>query len=161
MMHPDAVFVLAGDGPLLGQVRMLALDQPWIRCVSNVPDVASLLRAATIFVLPSEHEAAPLALLEAMASALPCVCTNVGGMPAMLDDGSDNPCGILIEPRRPAALAHAITRLLSDAQLRVSLGTRAQTRATSFSFDQEWATYCALYSRRSIKPTGREVFLNP
>ena len=140
--HPDAVFVLAGQGSLLVSFQELARDMPWVRCVANVPDVAALLRAASVFVLPSEHEAAPLALLEAMACGRACVCTAVGGMPAMLAGDTGEPCGLLVPPGDPIALAAAITRLLGDIALRATLGTRARTRvATRFSFAQEWETY--------------------
>jgi glycosyltransferase involved in cell wall biosynthesis len=143
--YPDALFVLVGVGPLLAPIQELARDQSWVRFVANVVDVASMLRAATLFVLPSEHEAAPLALLEAMASGVACVCTAVGGMPAMLQDGSDPPCGLLVRPGDPAGLADAITRLLGDAELRMALGTRARARAAQFSFAREWETYRSLY----------------
>ena len=144
--HPEAVFVLAGQGPLLGQIQDLARDQPWVRCVANVSDVAPLLRAASIFVLPSLHEAAPLALLEAMACGRACVCTAVGGMPAMLADSTDEPCGLLVPPRDPPVLAAAITQLLEDSGLRTFLGTRARARAAQFSFTREWETYRGLYA---------------
>jgi glycosyltransferase involved in cell wall biosynthesis len=143
---PDAVFVLAGHGPLLASIQDLARDLFWVRFVSNVPDVAALLRASSVFVLPSEHEAAPFALLEAMACGLACICTSVGGMPAMLADGSGEPAGLLVPPGDPSALAAAITRLLGDAGLRAVLGARARARAARFSFAREWETYRRLYA---------------
>lgn len=144
--YPEAVFVLAGQGPLLAHIQDLARDLPWVRCVANVPDVAALLRAATVFVLPSEHEAAPFALLEAMACGRACICTEVGGMPAMLADGSGQHCGLLVPPGDPAALAAAMARLLGDADLRTALGKRARARAAGFSFAREWETYRRLYA---------------
>jgi glycosyltransferase involved in cell wall biosynthesis len=144
--YPNAVFVLAGNGPLLASVQDLAHDLPGVRFVSNVPDIAALLRAASIFVLPSEHEAAPFALLEAMACGLACICTRVGGMPAMLADGSGEPSGLLVPRGDPAVLAAAIRRLLGDAGLRDALGARARARAAQFSFAREWETYRRLYT---------------
>lgn len=144
--HPEAVFVLAGQGPLLAPIQELARDLPWVRCVGNVPDVAPLLRAASVFVLPSAHEAAPLALLEAMACGRACICTEVGGMPAMLADASGEACGVLVPPGDAARLAGAITRLLGDEDLRAALGRRARDAAGRFSFAQEWTTYRRLYA---------------
>ena len=97
----------------------------------------------SVFVLPSLHEAAPLALLEAMACGCACVCTRVGGVPAMLDDGGpDGPCGLLVPPGNPPALAAVITQLLADGGLRAALGGRARAAtAAQFSFEREWETY--------------------
>ena len=142
---PEAVFVLAGQGALLQSIRELARDLPSVRCVGNVTDVVPLLRAASVFVLPSAHEAAPLALLEAMACGRACVCTAVGGMPAMLADASGQACGVLVPPGDPARLAQAIARLLGDESLRAALGARARVVAGRFSFAQEWETYRRLY----------------
>lgn len=144
--HPEAVFVLAGQGPLLAPIQELARDLPWVRCVGNVPDVAPLLRAASLFVLPSAHEAAPLALLEAMACGRACLCTDVGGMPSMLADASGQLCGVLVPPGDTAKLAEAIARLLSDESLRAALGGRARAAAAQFSFAKEWTTYRRLYA---------------
>ncbi|MDQ2805059.1 MAG: glycosyltransferase family 4 protein [Pseudomonadota bacterium] len=146
--YPDAVFVLAGQGPLFAPVQDLARDLPWVRFAANVPDVAPLLRAASIFVLPSAHEAAPLALLEAMACGRACVCTAVGGVPAMLADyDAAGPCGLLVPPGEPPVLAAAIGRLLGDTAMREQLGTRARAAAVArFSFEREWQTYCRLYA---------------
>lgn len=144
--YPKAVFVLAGQGPLLASIQELARDLPRVRCVGNVPDVAPLLRAASVFVLPSAHEAAPLALLEAMACGRACVCTEVGGMPAMLADAQGQSCGLLVPPGDPDSLAGAITRLLGDEGLRAALEERARDAAARFSFAQEWATYRGFYA---------------
>ncbi len=140
--HPEAVFVLAGQGPMLASIQELARDLPFVRCVGNVPDVAPLLRAASVFVLPSAHEAAPLALLEAMACGRACICTEVGGMPAMLADASGQACGLLVPPGNPAKLAEAIVRLLGDETLRADLGARARPRPGGSP------------SRRSGRPTA-------
>lgn len=145
VVYPAAVFVLAGQGPLFATIQDLARDLPCIRFVANVVDVAPLLRAASVFVLPSAHEGAPLALLEAMACGRACVCTAVGGMPTMLAGGSSKPCGLLVSPGDPAALAAAIIRLLSDTNLRARMGKQARAIALRFSFKQEWETYRRLY----------------
>ncbi len=144
--HPDAVFVLAGQGPLLPSIQRLAANLPAIHFVPHVADLAPLLRAADVFVLPSAHEVAPLALLEAMACGRAAVCTSVGGMPAILGEGTGEPAGLLVPPGAPSALAGAITRLLGDPALRARLGANARLAAGRFSFEQEWAKYRALYA---------------
>lgn len=144
--HPGAVFVLAGEGPMLAPIQELARGLPFVRCVGNVPDVAPLLRAASVFVLPSAHEAAPLALLEAMACGRACICTDVGGMPSMLADASGQACGLLVPPGDPTRLADAIVLLLGNESLRATMGARARAAAERFSFAQEWMTYRRLYA---------------
>lgn len=143
--HPDAVFVLAGRGSLLDEMRARAGALPFVRFVGNISAPATLLRAASVFVLPSEDEAAPLALLEAMASGCACVCTDVGGMPAMLRDMDGRPSGLLVPVRDPGALADAVSRLLDSSALRRDLGCRARATAERFSFSEAWAGYRAAY----------------
>lgn len=148
--RPDAAFVLAGQGPLLAETRRLAVDLPAMRFVSHVADVASLLRAADVFVLPSAHEVAPLSLLEAMACGRACVCTAVGGVPAILGDGDADPCGLLVPPGRPDTLAEALARLLDDPALRARLGAEARAAVGRFSFEREWGAYRALYAGGAV-----------
>ncbi len=77
-------------------------------------DVPSVTAAMDVAVLPSYREALGLAILEAMALSRPVVATNVGGIPEMVVDGVT---GLLVPPHDPAALAGAITRLLTDHPL--------------------------------------------
>jgi len=74
---------------------------------------------ADIFVYPSYNEGMPMAVLEAMACALPIVATRVGGLPDIIQDGIN---GILVEPGKPEQLASALYNLANDHQLCVSMG---------------------------------------
>jgi glycosyltransferase involved in cell wall biosynthesis len=73
-------------------------------------EVAEMMRAADVFVLPSRYDNMPCAVVEAMASGLPVVSTAVGGIPEMVSEGA----GILVPPSDPAALAGALAAVLSD-----------------------------------------------
>src|SRR5262249_60799641 len=73
------------------------------------PDVPDILPALTVFTLCSYTECFPMALLEAMASGRPAVCTDVGGVGEMLDDGIT---GYLVPPREPVTLAGRLAQLL-------------------------------------------------
>jgi len=93
-------------------------------------DVAAQLQRADAFVLPSLNENQPLALLQAMATGMPCIATNVGGMPEMLNGA----CGLLIPPGDVHSLGAAMERLIDEPSLGGTLGGAARTRAAeSFS----------------------------
>ncbi|MBL7072330.1 MAG: glycosyltransferase family 4 protein [Candidatus Omnitrophica bacterium] len=92
------------------------------------------LSVMDIFCQPSIKEGLGLALIEAMASGRACIGSNVGGIPEIIDDEID---GILVPPENPEALAEAITRLLSDAELKQTFSTRAPQKAqTKFSIEE-------------------------
>lgn len=78
--------------------------------ISDPVEVRARLQAADLFVLPSLSEGLPRALVEAMALALPCIATTVGGIPEVL------PQACLVPPRDPSTLAQAIRSLLSDPE---------------------------------------------
>jgi glycosyltransferase involved in cell wall biosynthesis len=88
-------------------------------------DKWQLFEQADIFVLPSFMEAFPLVVLEAMASALPVVATNVGGIPDMIEEGVD---GYLVEPGDPEGLTARLSALLRDDELRSTLGEMGRKR---------------------------------
>ncbi len=82
-------------------------------------DVPAVTAALDVAVLPSYREAQGLVILEAMALARPVVASDVGGIPEMIEDGVT---GLLVPPHDPAALAEAITRLLTDHPLADMIG---------------------------------------
>jgi glycosyltransferase involved in cell wall biosynthesis len=89
-------------------------------------DVMIVARDFDIFVLPSLSEGLPISIIEMMATGLPIVATNVGGIPEQVEDGVN---GFLIAPRDPLALAHAIGRLYAEPALRLAFARSGQTRA--------------------------------
>ncbi len=99
-------------------------------------DLPAVLARHDIFVLPTWFEGMPLSVLEAAASALPCIvgatCGNLDIFPPG-DPAAHG--GILIAPRDSVALASAIRQLRDDPQLRVALGGRARQRARHFSWE--------------------------
>ena len=144
---PDLRLVLIGSGPLEGELRSLA-DALGIAAstffAGSRPDVGALLPAFDVFALSSRFEGLPIALLEAMASRLPCVATSVGGIPEVVTDGDD---GMLVQPGDPDALATAIGKLLADDVLRSTVGDRALVRARDFRVDRAVRRIEAVYAR--------------
>lgn len=88
-------------------------------------DVPRLVRALDVFVIASDFEGLPVALLEAMALRRAVAVTAVGGIPGVVRDGVE---GLLVPPRRPDLLAAAFSRLHRDAGLRQRLGDCAHAR---------------------------------
>ncbi len=95
-------------------------------------DVPDLLGAFDVFVLASHREGQPRAAMEAAASGLPVVATDIRGCRQVVDDAST---GILVPVRDPAALRTALLLLADDADLRTRMGQAALTKANS-EFDE-------------------------
>jgi glycosyltransferase involved in cell wall biosynthesis len=153
---PPVYFLLAGDGPLFQFFQRRAAELPNLFLLSNITDVAAFLRCLDIFVLCSEHEGAPQALLEAMACGCAILATRVGGIPHLLAAAGPAPCGRLVPPRSPVRLAEEIRLLAQDAGMRRRLAGLAGERAKLFSFDREWGQYAALYSTDAGHPLKGE-----
>ena len=88
-------------------------------------DVPELLNAADVFVLSSDYEGNPLAVMEAMAAGKPVVSTAVGGVPELVEDG----CGLLVPPRDARALSEAMSQMLENPSARKSMGEKSARRA--------------------------------
>jgi glycosyltransferase involved in cell wall biosynthesis len=84
---------------------------------------SQLLREASLFALPSYHEALPMAILEAMAAGLPIVTTAVGGIPEVVKDGYN---GFLVKPGDVETLAEKLAILANDQHLREAMGRRSR-----------------------------------
>ena len=127
--RPDVNLALAGDGPLRSSIEAAVRERGLEHRVLFLgvrQDVPALLRAATVFCLNSVSEAASLTLMEAMASGLPIVVTDVGGNPEIVRRGVD---GLLVPRGDAAALAQALGDVLDDPALGARLGASAAARA--------------------------------
>jgi glycosyltransferase involved in cell wall biosynthesis len=129
--------VLKGDGPekdaIAALVRSLGLEEVVsFRARSSFAEVPRDYREAAIYVSTARSDGTPVSLLEAMASGLPCIATNVGGVPEWVSDGVD---GVLVPPGDPESLAERLLELASDPQLRGAYGARARARVLK---DGDW-----------------------
>lgn len=116
--------VLAGGMPDEGpedEAAVRAAAPQRARLLGGQPyeEMPALYRSSDVFCLPSWFEAMPLSILEAMASGLPVVATDVGDVRRIVEDGVT---GLVIPPKRPDVLADALGRLVEDAELRRSMG---------------------------------------
>jgi glycosyltransferase involved in cell wall biosynthesis len=111
-----AKFILAGEGALRRKLEESAESAGFNGRVIFVgwrEDVADVMSALDILVLPSLNEAAGMVLIEAQSLGVPVIASNVGGIPEMIKQGQT---GILVPANDPEALASAIKELLSDPQ---------------------------------------------
>ncbi len=136
---PDAHWVLAGAGDRLEEFRRRAADTPGGERMhlpglverGTLPD---LFRAADLFVLPAVHDAAgnvdglPNVILEAMATGLPVVATDISGIPQAVEEGAT---GHLVPEKAPEPLADALLGLLADPARRRAYGAAARQKAVT------------------------------
>jgi len=143
-----ARFLLAGIGPTMpsvwDDVRRLDLEDE-VRLLGDLstPEVAALLEDADVACLPSSQEGMPGAVMEAMASGLPVVGTDVNGIADLVRDGET---GLIVPVGDRVALADALERLVRDAALRRRLGEAGRHRIVAeLSLDRMLAETTALY----------------
>ncbi len=144
--HSQIRLLLVGDGeemPAIVEQIVKAGLRSTVHILGMQSDVARLLAAADLFLLTSVSEGIPLTVLEAMAMGLPCVATNVGGIPEIIVDGNT---GLLANARDDSAIASHIARLAGDSRFRRHLGDRALARAHDLFSDRNMhRTYNHIY----------------
>lgn len=144
--HPNAIALVAGDGELRADLEAYAAS---LDITSNVRflgwrrDLATIYGATDVFLLTSRNEGTPVALIEAMASGVPGVSTDVGGV----KDVIDSPEAGLLAPFGDAnALAAHVNALVADPARRSVMGARARAGViTRYSIDRLVADIAALY----------------
>lgn len=150
--HADVRLVCAGDGEIdevRGRARRLGIADR-VDCPGWLDAEASreALAAATVFVLPSHAEGLPMAVLEAMAWALPVIATPVGGIPQLLQDGEN---GRLVAPGDIDALADALEWMLTHPGERARLGAAARaTIEKRYSLEAAVESLSRIYQRFGI-----------
>ncbi len=148
---PDVALVLFNEGDQHGalakQARRAKLEDR-IFFMGFVEQVHKLLYSADIFVLSSEKEGFPFALLEAGIAKCPVVATDVGGVSELINTNEN---GILVTPGNTVALSNALTDLLTHTQRARELGTALSKRVREkFSQQEMIARTFALYSSADI-----------
>ncbi|MGH7822106.1 MAG: glycosyltransferase, partial [Candidatus Binatia bacterium] len=144
------ILAVAGTGPYAAAYRDVVRREGWsdvVRFLGHRTDVADLMVAADVVVLPSVAEAFGLALAEALYLGTPVVASRVGGIPEIVEDGVD---GLLVPAGDRFALATSIASLLEDSELRQKMAGAARDRVKAkFSFQEMLRGYEGLYQRWS------------
>ncbi len=123
---PNAHAVIAGKGAREQEFREAMADAPRVHWLGFRDDVASILKALDIFVLPSRFEGFGLVLAEAMAAGVAPVAYATSNIPELVDHART---GLLAEAANVAALASQVIRLCRDAELRRRIGQAAELHA--------------------------------
>lgn len=126
-------YTICGSGPLKEEITRLGdelhVDLRMEGFCSNVPEK---LAESDIYIFPSFQEGLPKALMEAMASGLPCVVSNVRGNNDLIENGKG---GFLVE-NKPECYLEAINKLASDSNLRKEMGSYNRNKIENYSIEK-------------------------
>lgn len=147
--YPDATLTIAGSGPLAESLRRLAENLQVAEAVVfagrlDRDAMAQAYRNADIAVNPSLVDNMPNSVLEALASGVPVVSTDVGGVPFIV---SDEQTALLVPARSPEAMASAILRLIDDASLAGRLVDNGLTEVQKYTWHRVWPLLAETYGK--------------
>jgi glycosyltransferase involved in cell wall biosynthesis len=153
--NPRTHLIMLGEGSLREQlaayIREHGLERR-VHLLGKRKEVPECLAASDVFVLSSNWEGNPLAVMEAMAAGLPVVGTAVGGVPELVESGQQ---GILVPPGDCAAFTDAMRTLLNDPEKRTAMANAAHARATAaFNVERMAQGYESIY-RAALAASGR------
>jgi glycosyltransferase involved in cell wall biosynthesis len=115
-----------------------------ISLIGSRDDVPKLLESAQLFLMSSASEGLPIALIEAAASGLPCVVTDVGGCREIIERCQN---GIVVEPDNPHKFAEAIEAVIGSAEKYSEYSTNALLHAKQFSIENAASLHISSYQR--------------
>ena len=126
---PEARLLVVGDGPCREDSERLAAELGLgdrVIFAGMRSDIADILSVVDVMVLSSfTVECFPFSILEAMSAGVPAVCTAIGGLPELIEDGVT---GHLVAPRDPAGLAEGLLRVLEPPGRAAAMGAAARRR---------------------------------
>jgi glycosyltransferase involved in cell wall biosynthesis len=134
--HKSLLFLIIGKGylkeELIRKIKSLNLSKNFL-FLGEREDIPELLSCMDIFVLPSLREGFPNTILEAMASSLPVVATDVGGVRELI---IQNKTGFIMPPANTSALYESLSKLIQDKNLRERMGNTGYKRVKDFSIEK-------------------------
>jgi glycosyltransferase involved in cell wall biosynthesis len=147
--YPDANLTVAGSGPRLDALQQLAQTlgvADGVRFTGRIDNehITELYRNADLMLNPSTADNMPISLLEAMASAVPIVTTNVGGIPHLVTDARN---ALLVAPGDPAAMAAAAMRVFAEEGLARRLVEAGAESAAGYTWAQVRPRLFGVYAR--------------
>ena len=156
-MHPDATLTVAGSGPRLPLLQALVQElgiAGAVRFTGRLDNerIADLYREADLLLNPSTVDNMPISLLEAMASGVAIVSTDVGGIPHMVENGKT---ALLVPPRDQAAMATAALRVFAEPALATALRSAGVGAAERYTWSHVRPLLFGMYARVLGLPTLR------
>jgi glycosyltransferase involved in cell wall biosynthesis len=153
--QPQAHLTLAGTGPQEAELRRLAAelgvaDRVRFAGRLNRDAMAEALRNTTVALNPSTVDNMPNSVLEALASGVPVVSTNVGGVPFIVEHGIH---ALLVPASDPDAMAAAVLRLLADTALAQRLVGAGLQAVRAYTWEQVGPCWAAVYGD-ALQPAG-------
>ena len=146
----DFHLTIAGPQPIAHQTIIDALERHNISYTLYGPilpvEVKKLMNEADIFCVPSHREALGVANMEALASGLPVISTDVGGIPEVLDQGK---AGWLVPPQNPDELAKAIVQCIEDRTLRIQKSNHGLQYVTRFNSEDLINNFLSILAQAS------------
>jgi glycosyltransferase involved in cell wall biosynthesis len=146
----NIVFVMGGHGPIFEDIKnhILINELQDVVLTPGFVESQDLLSVADVLLLPSRLDGRPNAVLEALASGVPVIASNVGGLPTLINDGGN---GFLIQPGDNQAFADKILLLEQNTALRTRISTAAKKYAREvldqkFMY-QQWEELVEEYAR--------------
>jgi len=123
---PQVKLLIVGQGKMESELKHLVEKlnlQKHVLFYPVVNETKRILILLDVFIMPSRQEGLGLSVMEAMACGIPVVASNVGGLPALVQDGKT---GLLVQPDHPEALARAILQFLRNPSLASSIAKEAK-----------------------------------
>jgi glycosyltransferase involved in cell wall biosynthesis len=160
---PDARMTIAGSGPQAGMLRSLCTDLGIVDAVDfcgtlNRDEIAALLRSSSVAINPSRVDNMPNSVLEAMASGVPVVSTDVGGVPFVIRHGVT---GLLVAPGDDRMMADSVLSILRDDELAVGLREAALRDVGQYGWPrvkQRWMdVYAAAVAGARLRSQGDQA----
>jgi len=156
--YADATLTVAGSGPELPDLQRLAGElgvAASVRFTGRLDNerIADLYREADLVLNPSLADNMPISLLEGMASGVPIVSTDVGGIPYLVADRSE---ALLVPPREPARMAAAALDVFRDPGLAQQMRAAGIETARRYTWAQVRPKLFAVYARALGVPSLRE-----
>jgi len=150
---PNAQLTVAGSGPELAALEKLAAELGVSDAVNFTGRVenekmAALYHSADVMVNPSLVDNMPISVLESLASSVPVVSTNVGGVPYLVEDGKT---ALLVDAQDHHAMAKSILAILQDDALAERLKTEGLKSVIQYSWPEVRERWFAVY-RNALAP---------
>jgi glycosyltransferase involved in cell wall biosynthesis len=135
--YPETFFIVVGDGVLKKEIHQKALALStgnYIHFAGLQSETRPYLQAMDIFMMSSEFEGLPIALLEAMSMGCMPACTEAGGIPELV---KDNHNGILVPVEEPMLLVNRLSEYLQNpGQIKIMAEVARETVINSFSMQK-------------------------